>query len=304
MSSAAPLPPAAAAAAAPAPLPWLAALLGTLALVAAGALWLSAHPTGAVWAGLTPADCAEYCEGHTRCGPLETRPAVQQPLNSWSNAAFAFVGLLALRTRPRSLALLFAGSAVLLGIGSFWFHASVTREGQWLDMVGTYASVVAVAALGLERLGVRARTALALALGLDVLLAVFKWQLSGHVVLPLLVVAASVPIALAVRAGRGSARAALAPLALLVVAVLLREADVRRVLCWPESALFQGHAVWHLLCAASLGAAWQFLAGLPAAGPQGPAARRGTREASALDFDRARADGGAARRREEGGAPR
>jgi len=73
-----------------------------------------------------------------------------------------------------------------------------------------------------------------------------------------LVVAASVPIVLAVRAGRGSARAALAPLALLVVATALREADVRRVLCWPDSALYQGHALWHLLCAA-----WRFLANLP-----------------------------------------
>ena len=262
MSSPASLP---AAGPAPSPLPWIPALAGTLALMAAGALWLSAHPTGAVWAGLTPADCLEYCEAHTRCGPIETRPAVQQPLNSWSNAAFAFVGLLALRTRPRSLALLFAGSATVLAVGSFWFHASVTREGQWLDMVGTYAAVVAVAAQGLERLGVRAGVAATLALALDVALAVFKWQLSGHVVLPVLVVAASVPIALAVRAGRGSARSALAPLALLVVAVLLREADVRRVLCWPESALFQGHAVWHLLCAASLGAAWRFLARLPPA---------------------------------------
>lgn len=259
------LPSSVAAAPPAAPLPWLPALLGTLALVAAGALWLSAHPTGALWSGLTPADCAEYCEGYTRCGPLATRPVVQQPLNSWSNAAFALVGLLALRTRPRSLALLFAGSAIVLGVGSFWFHASVTREGQWLDMVGTYAAVVAVAALGLERLGVRAGIAVALALALDVLLAAFKWRLSGHVVLPLLVIAAAAPIALAVRAGRGSARAALVPLGLLVAATALREADVRRVLCWPDSALFQGHAVWHLLCAASLGAAWRFLATLPPA---------------------------------------
>jgi hypothetical protein len=246
-------------------LPWIPALVGTLALMAAGALWLSAHPTGAVWTGLTPADCLEYCEGHTRCGPLETRPAVQQPLNAWSNAAFAFVGLLALRTRPRSLALLFAGSAMVLAVGSFWFHASVTREAQWVDMVGTYAAVVAVAALGGARLGAPAGFALGLALALDVALAVFQGWLDSRVVLPLLVGAASVPIGIAVRGGRGSARSALAPLGLLLAAVLLREADVRRVLCWPDSALFQGHAAWHLLCAASLGAACRFLAVLPSA---------------------------------------
>jgi hypothetical protein len=247
----------------PAPLPWLPALVATLALVAAGALWLSAHPSGALWAGLTPGDCAEYCEAHTRCGPLATRPSVQQPLNAWSNAAFVFVGLLALRTRPRSLALLFAASALTLGVGSFWFHASVTREAQWLDMVGTYAAVVAIGALGIERLGVRAATALLLALALDAVLAVFKWRIDSRVVLPLLVVAVSLPPVLAVRAGRGSARAALLPLGLLLAATLAREADVRRALCRPDSLLFQGHALWHVLCALSLGATWRFLAVLP-----------------------------------------
>ena len=212
---------------------------------------------------MTPGDCAEYCERHTRCGPLAERPSVQQPLNSWSNAAFVFVGLLALRSRPRALALLFAGSTVLLGIGSFLFHAAVTRETQWLDMVGTYAAVVAVGALGLHRMGLRAGLAVALALVVDLLFAVFKWRISGTVALPLLVLAVAVPMGLAVRAGRGSARAALLPLGLLLLAALLREADVRRVLCWPDSPIFQGHALWHVLCAASLGASWRFLEALP-----------------------------------------
>lgn len=235
---------------------------GTLALVVVGAAVFAAYPDGTLWSAMTPADCAEYCEAHTRCGALATRPSVQQPLNSWSNAAFVFVGLLAIRTRPRALAALFAGSLVLLGVGSFLFHAAVTRETQWLDMVGTYAAVVSVAALGLHKLGVRAGFAVALALVVDVLIAIFKWRIDAWVALPLLVLAAGAPMALAVRAGRGSARAALLPLVLLGIAVALREADVRRVLCWPDSLWFQGHAVWHVLCAASLGASWHFLARL------------------------------------------
>ena len=244
-------------------LAWRPALLGTAALVALAAGVLAVYPDGTLWSAMTPADCEEYCEAHTRCGPLATRPSVQQPLNSWSNAAFVFVGLLAIRTRPRALALLFAGSAGLLGVGSFVFHAAVTRETQWLDMVGTYAAVVSVAALGLHQLGVRANVAVALALVVDGLFALFKWRIDAWVALPLLVIATAIPMILAVRAGRGSARAALLPLALLVIAVALREADVRRVLCWPDSLFFQGHALWHVLCAASLGASWHFLARLP-----------------------------------------
>jgi hypothetical protein len=243
-------------------LAWRPALLGTAVLVALAAGVFAAFPDGTLWSGMTPADCAEYCEAHTRCGPLATRPSVQQPLNSWSNAAFVFVGLLAIRTRPRALALLFAGSAGLLGVGSFAFHAAVTRETQWLDMVGTYAAVVSVAALGLHKLGLRAGVAVALALVVDGLFALFKWRIDAWVALPLLVIAAAIPMILAVRAGRGSARAAVLPLALLLFAVALREADVRRVLCWPDSLLFQAHALWHVLCAASLGASWHFLARL------------------------------------------
>ncbi len=253
------------------PLAWRPALAGTLALVVVGAVVFAAFPDGTLWSAMTPANCAEYCEAHTRCGPLETRPSVQQPLNSWSNAAFVFVGLLALRTRPRALAVLFAGSTGSLGVGSFLFHAAVTRETQWLDMVGTYAAVVSVAAFAWHKVGVRAGVALALALVVDVLIALFKWQIDAWVALPLLVLAAAVPMALAVRAGRGSARAALLPLGLLLVAVALREADVRRVLCWPDSLFFQGHAIWHVLCAASLGASWHFVARLaPARGGAKP----------------------------------
>ncbi len=243
-------------------LPWRLALAGTLALVAIGIVFFAQNPAGTLWSAMTPADCAEYCEAHLRCGPLATRPSVQQPLNSWSNAAFVFVGLLALRTRPRALAGLFAASVVLLGIGSFLFHAAITRETQWVDMVGTYAAIIAVAALGLQRLGVPAGAAVVLALVVDAGIARFKWQIDARVALPLLVLVAAVPIALAVRAGRGAAKAALLPLVLLLFAVALREADVRRVLCWPDSLLFQGHAVWHVLCAASLGASWHFLARL------------------------------------------
>lgn len=247
------------------PLPWMAALAGTLALMGVFALFFTANPTGEVWAGLTAADCPEYCEAHTRCEPAFLRTSVHQPANARTSWAFVFVGLLALRTRPLSLALLFCLSAIALGLGSLLFHASLTREMQWLDMTGTYATLVALAAFGAARLGVRPAVALAVALVLDGLLATFKWRIDAWIALPLLVAAAAVPIVLAVRAGRGSARAALVPLALLAAATALREVDVRRVVCWPDS-LLQGHALWHILCAAALGTAFRFLAAL-APGP-------------------------------------
>jgi hypothetical protein len=229
------------------------------------AVSLAGIPSAVVWSGLSPADCTEYCEAQTRCGPLATRAAVQQPLNSWSNLGFLFVGLLALRPPISALSALFAVSCALLATGSFLFHASVTREMQWLDMVGTYAALVAVIARGaVAAFGVRPALAIAAALVADLLFALFKWSIPGTVALPLLIVVASVPIVRMVRSGRRSARAALLPGLLMLLAVVFRQLDVAGVWCLPESRVYQGHALWHLLTAASLGAVFFFFENAPA----------------------------------------
>lgn len=63
-------------------------------------------------------------------------------------------------------------------------------------------------------------------------------------------------MALLVRSGRCSARAALVPFVLVLAATGFRQLDVAGVLCSPESRVYQGHALWHVLCAASLGTAF------------------------------------------------
>lgn len=223
-----------------------AASLVTLAVGALAALVVRTIDSGAAWADLAPGDCAEYCEASTRCGPPATRAAVQQPVNAFSNLAYLFVGLLALRRGSPTHAL-FAASCVVLAVGSFAFHATTTRAAQHLDMVGTYGVVVALAARGAARAwAVDARRAVAVALVVDAAIAVFKWRLDARVVLPLLCVAAAAPLA------RVAGPRALVPLVLLVVAFACRQLDVARVWCDPDSAL-QGHAAWHVLTAAALG---------------------------------------------------
>jgi hypothetical protein len=234
--------------------------VGITAVVALGfAGFLAMQPEAGAWSGLTLGDCTEYCEGSHRCGSLDSRPVVQQPLNAWSNLAYVFVGALAL-ARPFTLgAGLFAASTLLLGAGSFLFHASITREMQWLDMVGTYCALVALLACGVHRVW---RTAWSLllpaSLGLDLLIARYKWHLEATVAIPILLVAIAVPTTRAVRTGSGRATVALVPLALFLVAFGVRELDVRHIGCDPASVLYQGHTLWHLLTAASLGASYRF----------------------------------------------
>ncbi len=164
------------------PLPWKRALGATLAVAALLALGAARLPSAEVWSDLTPAVCNEYCEHSDRCGPLASRDAIQQPLNSWSNLAYLFVGLLVWRRPLQPTAVLFTVSSAALAAGSFLFHAAVTREFQWLDMVGTYAVLVAVVARGfVVAFGLAETAVVAAAVGIDALSAIFKWRIfQGH----------------------------------------------------------------------------------------------------------------------------
>ncbi len=238
-------------------LSWSRAALVTLAVAGFGAALSTQLGSAEVWSGLTPGVCTEYCEANTDCGPPASRAAIQQPLNAWSNLAYLFVGILALRRPLRVSALLFSASCAVLAVGSFLFHATVTTEFQWLDMVGTYAVLVAVVARGaIAAFGVTERIAIAAAIVADLCFAVFKWQINAFVALPALIVAASVPMVIVVKAGRVGASVALLPLLLMGAAFLFRQIDVAHIGCWPDSRVFQGHAMWHLLTAASLGATY------------------------------------------------
>lgn len=228
------------------------------ALVLAGAL--SRLPSADAWASLTPGDCAEYCEASHRCGPLATRDAVQQPLNAWSNLAYLFVGVLGAAAFPTPLGLAFAAAATVLAFGSFGFHATVTRELQWWDMVGTVGVLFAVSARSVHAaFGVSQARALAGWAAATSLYAVFKWQLPATPVMAAGILVAAVAIVRLVREGRTPARLGVAALLAFVAAWALRELDVRKIGCDPASVLYQGHALWHLLTAGSVLAAWRAL---------------------------------------------
>jgi hypothetical protein len=74
---------------------------------------------------------------------------VRQPLAAYSNLAYLLVGVLilsapspspgnALRVQP-AYARLYGVMTVGIGAGSFFYHASLTRVGEWFDLMGMYA---------------------------------------------------------------------------------------------------------------------------------------------------------------------
>jgi hypothetical protein len=211
-----------------------------------------------------------YCERTTWDGPA------RQPWNTWSSLTCAPVALLiavdaarlrtsdgpdtASRRRAGALGVLYALAVVMEGIGSLYFHGSLTTWGAVLDAAGivTIGSLVLLVTLlrgsVLDLRGVLRGWPVILAMGLF-------YRMFVPVMAPLFLVLL-VGIVLAERHAR---RAASTPaerawftrmMALFGVGVvaLVLSALPGFPLC--SGRLVQGHALWHLLCALASGACW------------------------------------------------
>jgi hypothetical protein len=227
-------------------------------------------PLGSInsaWASWRPATCmpdACFCEA-IRSG------IVAQPANTWSNLGFVLVGLLiivqaqagsssgersSLIARHTTYAAVYGTACVVTGLGSFFYHASLTFVGQFFDVMGMYlfaTFVLLYAVTRVSRLSERAFVA-----GYIGLNAILAYVLLAAPNLRRWVFAALLTTGLAFesRARRTSAsidrRFLQAALVALAAAFLIWILDLTKVLCAPQSWL-QGHAVWHLLCAAATG---------------------------------------------------
>jgi hypothetical protein len=203
--------------------------------------------------------------------------------NTWSNLAYVLVGFYGIaigyhdlrRPRPAdsnylvqtpAMSLLFGAACCGLGFGSGFFHASLTRVGQQLDVGSMYAPLLVLIALNLGRwmphvsFGGRHRSLPtwpilgSLAVVASLLLFKYKWSMSSRTVLSTLIAAVSVCGVL--DRFQASRKMAIHWLVLagaaLAASVLCRELDVAARFTGPDAWL-QGHALWHILTALCLG---------------------------------------------------
>lgn len=215
-------------------------------------------PPGCPWSGW-PLPDIKHCEANA-CG------WVTAPVDTWSNLGFLLVGLMILRSDRDGGALDARGlGAVTIAVGltSMAFHASYTFAGQALDFAGMFLLIGWVLARAARREGLLGRNGAArLWAGLTAgsVAALFAFRAAGWAVQTIMLVQALAAAAwelrlLLVRRDAPSARALLAMTGLLAAAYACWHLD-HSSLCRPD-ALFQFHALWHLLCAAALWAAWR-----------------------------------------------
>jgi hypothetical protein len=189
---------------------------------------------------------------------------IRQPINTWSNLGFIAVGLLVawrtgregapggnLLTGTRSVPLLYACLLVGLGVGSMYLHASWTRWGGIIDVTSMFIYATFLIAHGLAR-GRTAAAFFATYVAITVPVAGF-YLLTRHRSDELfgLVLGVFAVVELTVGRGRADRRWLAASTACLLVAFAIwvpsRLSD--GALCCAECWV-QGHALWHLLCAA------------------------------------------------------
>ena len=224
------------------------------------------------WGGLEHGHIA-FCEARLDAW-------IAEPANAWSSFAYVAVGAyLAMRARRtgQSLGWLASSTSVLLGVGSFAFHATGAFAGQFADESSMFLMSAMMLTLALRR--------------------VFGWS-TGTSLLAFVTLAASAILVLARTHGAGIWIFAAHILSVVVLEVWLgRTADARgergnyalmrwtilffafafgvwavdllRVACDPKNHVFGGHAAWHVLSAIALIAYHRFQASLAIA-PRAP----------------------------------
>jgi len=202
----------------------------------------------------------DWCE-------LERCAWVVEPANTWSNLAYVGVGIALLwlaRDAASREVRFFGPAALIVGVSSGIYHASTTFVLQVLDFLAMYVFCFLLLTVNARRAGwLRAEAWPArfaqLVVGttlLTVAVDFLEVPIQGLVFLLILAIVGS-ELWLRRREPAGASFGFfLLAMALIAGAAVFSLLDVTRTWCDPRHPFLQGHAIWHVLSAASLFAAW------------------------------------------------
>jgi len=189
-------------------------------------------------ASCMPDSC--FCEAVRATG-------IRQPSNSASSLAFVLVAVLVIvRGSNKTIAALFALTLTFVGIGSAYFHATLSFTGQFFDVLGMYLVATLALLMSIRRTR-RLGTALLISayVSMNALLAIIlytapEWRrwIFGALL---------AGIIWAELKDRESRKPYLIrAIAIMTVAFIIWVIDFSRIACAPTS-IVQGHAIWHIL---------------------------------------------------------
>ncbi|MGH7455113.1 MAG: ceramidase domain-containing protein [bacterium] len=219
------------------------------------------------WVNWRPASCMPvncFCEA-VHSG------TIVQPANTWSSFAFVLIGLLVIRqsgedvrsrrlnpmTSRRAYPFLYGMAFIFLGLGSAFYHASLTFAGQFVDLMGMYLLACFILLYNVSRLtALNGRTFVLAYLALNLLLAsvLLEFPALRRYLFGVIVVAALLPEYRVRKQKKPQINGFFLQAAwwALLVAFVIWMFDITKILCNPNSWL-QGHALWHILGAFAAG---------------------------------------------------
>ncbi len=211
------------------------------------------------WSGWDPGT-VQFCEERLCAWVVE-------PSNAWSSVLYVVLGLYmlvqALRpVAPRSIAV--AAAQIMIGVGSFFFHATGTFWGEFVDQFGLFMlSALILACSAAQARHLTARQTVGMYVAIVVASALLLW-LVRPIGIPLFAAQLVVGLAWQVllwRNSEGPIRAAHRPfflgVGLFLVSFSIWVTDITRLVCDPHNHIVTGHAIWHVLnaiCIERLGA--------------------------------------------------
>jgi hypothetical protein len=194
---------------------------------------------------------------------------VNEPANAWSNLAYIAVAVAMQVFGPRTpgrVLRFFPIAVYLVGLMSFTYHATNNYLTQLFDFLGMYLFCYLLLMLNARRLGRVTERAFLPALAALVVVTLGLTLVANRLSIPIqalvfLLIVGVIATEAVIRRRRGrvySLRWFYVAVALLVVAATFSVLDVTRTWCDPTNHWIQGHALWHVLTALALGAAFRF----------------------------------------------
>ena len=178
---------------------------------------------------------------------------IRQPSNSASSLAFVLAAALILtRGRNKAIATLFALTLVFVGIGSAYYHATLSFTGQFFDVLGMYLVATLALLLSINRIRrLSPATMIGAYLGINTVLAILLYTVPAWRRWVFAVLLAGI-ISAELKAQTRKGYYLIKAVSIMAVAFIIWVVDFARIACSPTS-IIQGHAIWHILGAL---AAW------------------------------------------------